>query len=71
MQNNAQTVDQLDKLAEQNRLLQELRELDKTEETTCSCDMTRKVKFLAGQTEPDVGRLEVVERRRADNNGGN
>jgi len=61
----------LDKLAEQNTLLQELRELDKTDETTCSSDLTWKVKFLAGQTEPVVGRLEVVERRAADNSGGN
>ncbi|KAK2165860.1 hypothetical protein NP493_1347g00016 [Ridgeia piscesae] len=41
----------------------------KTDETTCSSDLTWKVKFLAGQTEPVVGRLEVVERRAADNSG--
>jgi len=73
MQNDVQTVEQLDKLAEQTTLLQELRELGKTrvDETTCSDGRTFKVKFVAGQTEPDVGRLEVIERRRADNSGGN
>ena len=73
MQNDVQTVEQLDKLAEQTKLLQELRELDKTrvDETTCSGGRTFKVKFVTGQTEPVVGRLEVVEGRRVDNSGGN
>ncbi|KAK2176433.1 hypothetical protein NP493_661g00000 [Ridgeia piscesae] len=66
---DVQTVDQFDKLAKQNTLLQELRELDKSDVTTYSCDRTRQVKFVAGQTEPVVGRLEVVKRRTDDTSG--
>ena len=70
-QNDVETVDQLKKLAEQNTLLRELRELDKTDETTWSGEWTFNVKFVAGQTEPVVGRVEVVERRTKDKSGGN
>ena len=73
-QNDVQTVDQLDKLAEQITLLKELRELrelDETDQTTWSGERTFNVKFLAGQTEPVVGRVEVVERRTKDKSGGN
>ena len=70
-QNDVQTVDQLDKLAEQITLLRELRELHKTNQKTWSCERTFNVKFLAGQTEPVVGRVEVVERRTKDKSGGN
>ena len=70
---DVQSVEQLDKIAEQHTLLQELRELDKSriDETTCPSGRTFKVKFVAGPTDPDVGRLEVVDKRRADNIEGN
>ncbi|KAI0221556.1 hypothetical protein LSAT2_027126 [Lamellibrachia satsuma] len=58
---------QIDILAEYERLIKRLRTLAESEETTCSDERSLQVSFLAGQQEPNIGRLEVEQRGIVDN----
>ena len=62
MQDEVDSRNQFDILAEHDRLIKRLHAMAKSEETTCSAERSLKVSFLVGQQEPNVGRLEVVQR---------
>ena len=70
MQDEVDSHRQIDILAEHDRLIKRLRTLAESEETTCSDERSLQVSFLAGQQEPNIGRLDVVQRDFADNHTG-
>ena len=71
MQNDVDNTKQMDMLSKHGKLIGELRALVGSEETSFSGERSLQVTFVAGQQQPDVGRLEVVERKKAVKRRGN
>ena len=71
MQNDVDNAKQMDMLAKHGKLIGELRALVGSEETSFSGVRSLQVTFLAGQQQPDVGRIEVVQRQKAVKGRGN
>ena len=71
MQNDVDNAKQMDMLAKHGKLIGEMRAMVGSEETLFSGERSLQVTFLAGQKQPVVGRLEVVERDNAVKSRGN